>query len=96
MDRYQRVEKPRPQSAAIGENEIRITTQGLIRNYVNYATSLLQVEEEEEAGEEEDMVGTVDMATIRVVMVDIATIKEDIVATTVMVDMVAMKTTKVA
>ena len=43
MDRYQRVEKPRPQSAAIGENEIRITTQGLIRNYVNYATSLLQV-----------------------------------------------------
>ncbi|URD98315.1 Alba [Musa troglodytarum] len=42
MDRYQRVEKPRPQSAAIGENEIRITTQGLIRNYVNYATSLLQ------------------------------------------------------
>jgi hypothetical protein len=43
MDRYQRVEKPRPNAAAISENEIRITTQGLIRNYVTYATSLLQV-----------------------------------------------------
>jgi hypothetical protein len=43
MDRYQRVEKPRPEAAAISENEIRITTQGLIRNYVTYATSLLQV-----------------------------------------------------
>ncbi|KAI4992814.1 hypothetical protein ZWY2020_007127 [Hordeum vulgare] len=42
MDRYQRVEKPRPEAAAISENEIRITTQGLIRNYVTYATSLLQ------------------------------------------------------
>ncbi|KAK1261088.1 hypothetical protein QJS04_geneDACA002347 [Acorus gramineus] len=42
MDRYQRVEKPRPESA-INENEIRITTQGLIRNYISYATSLLQV-----------------------------------------------------
>jgi len=41
MDRYQRVEKPRPQ-VAISENEIRITTQGLIRNYISYATSLLQ------------------------------------------------------
>ncbi|OAY64906.1 Ribonuclease P protein subunit p25-like protein [Ananas comosus] len=41
MDRYHKVEKPRPQSA-INENEVRITTQGLIRNYVNYATSLLQ------------------------------------------------------
>ncbi|KAG1334110.1 hypothetical protein COCNU_03G002290 [Cocos nucifera] len=41
MDRYQRVEKPRPESA-INENEIRITTQGLIRNYVSYASSLLQ------------------------------------------------------
>jgi hypothetical protein len=44
MDRYQRVEKPRPEAAAISENEIRITTQGLIRNYVTYATSLLQVQ----------------------------------------------------
>jgi hypothetical protein len=42
MDRYQRVEKPRPE-VAINENEIRITTQGLIRNYISYATSLLQV-----------------------------------------------------
>lgn len=42
MDRYQRVERPRPESA-IEENEIRITAQGLIRNYVTYATSLLQV-----------------------------------------------------
>ncbi|KAF0912895.1 hypothetical protein E2562_019475 [Oryza meyeriana var. granulata] len=42
MDRYQRVEKPRSEAAAISENEIRITTQGLIRNYVTYATSLLQ------------------------------------------------------
>ncbi|OAY80838.1 Ribonuclease P protein subunit p25-like protein [Ananas comosus] len=41
MDRYQKVEKPRPESA-INENEIRITAQGLIRNYVSYATSLLQ------------------------------------------------------
>ncbi|XP_068654456.1 uncharacterized protein [Aristolochia californica] len=41
MDRYQRVEKPRPETA-IKENEIRITTQGLIRNYISYATSLLQ------------------------------------------------------
>lgn len=42
MDRYQRVERPRPESA-INENEIRITTQGLIRNYISYATSLLVV-----------------------------------------------------
>ncbi|WOK92500.1 TATA-binding protein-associated factor 2N-like isoform X3 [Canna indica] len=42
MDRYQRVEKPRPESEAINENEIRITSQGLIRNYVSYAASLLQ------------------------------------------------------
>ncbi|KAL5217959.1 hypothetical protein ABZP36_018643 [Zizania latifolia] len=41
MDRYQRVERPRPESA-IEENEIRITAQGLIRNYVSYASSLLQ------------------------------------------------------
>ncbi|MQM13428.1 hypothetical protein Taro_046348 [Colocasia esculenta] len=41
MDRYQRVEKPRPEST-INENEIRITAQGMIRNYISYATSLLQ------------------------------------------------------
>ncbi|RRT83644.1 hypothetical protein B296_00003853 [Ensete ventricosum] len=42
MDRYQRVEKPRAETP-INENEIRITTQGRIRNYITYATSLLQV-----------------------------------------------------
>ncbi|THU71063.1 hypothetical protein C4D60_Mb08t31580 [Musa balbisiana] len=41
MDRYQKVEKPRPESA-INENAIRITSQGIIRNYVSYATSLIQ------------------------------------------------------
>ncbi|KAK9287893.1 hypothetical protein L1049_016336 [Liquidambar formosana] len=41
MDRYQRVEKPRPEET-INENEIRITAQGLIRNYITYATNLLQ------------------------------------------------------
>ncbi|XP_074557284.1 uncharacterized protein LOC141813250 isoform X1 [Curcuma longa] len=41
MDRYQKVEQPR-QESAISENEIRITSQGVIRNYVSYATSLLQ------------------------------------------------------
>ncbi|RRT62222.1 hypothetical protein B296_00027219 [Ensete ventricosum] len=41
MDRYQKVEKPRPESV-IKENEIRITSQGVVRNYVSYATSLLQ------------------------------------------------------
>ena len=42
MDRYQRVEKPR-EDTPIKENEIRITTQGRMRNYISYATSLLQV-----------------------------------------------------
>jgi len=42
MDRYQRVEKPRPETP-INENEIRITTQGKMRNYITYATTLLQV-----------------------------------------------------
>jgi hypothetical protein len=42
MDRYQRVEKPR-EEAPIKENEIRITTQGRMRNYITYATALLQV-----------------------------------------------------
>ncbi|XP_031123393.1 protein argonaute 18-like isoform X2 [Ipomoea triloba] len=41
MDRYQKVEKQKPESA-INENEIRITSQGLVRNYINYATTLLQ------------------------------------------------------
>lgn len=42
MDRYQRVEKPRAETP-INENEIRITAQGRMRNYITYATSLLQV-----------------------------------------------------
>ncbi|MCO5563046.1 hypothetical protein L7F22_016682 [Adiantum nelumboides] len=41
MQRYQRVYKPRP-GAPIKENEVRITTQGLMRNYISYATTLLQ------------------------------------------------------
>ncbi|XP_022860608.1 keratin, type II cytoskeletal 1-like [Olea europaea var. sylvestris] len=47
MDRYQRVEKPRPEEH-ISENEIRVTAQGLIRNYIIYATSLLQDKQEKE------------------------------------------------
>jgi hypothetical protein len=42
MDRYQRVEKPKAETP-INENEIRITTQGRMRNYITYATTLLQV-----------------------------------------------------
>lgn len=42
MDRYQKVEKPRPE-VPINENEIRITASGLVRNYLTYATTLLQV-----------------------------------------------------
>ncbi|XP_010266872.1 PREDICTED: ribonuclease P protein subunit p25-like protein isoform X2 [Nelumbo nucifera] len=41
MDRYQRVEKPKAETP-INENEIRITTQGRMRSYITYATSLLQ------------------------------------------------------
>ncbi|XP_055813047.1 uncharacterized protein LOC129882672 [Solanum dulcamara] len=41
MDRYQKVEKPKPE-LPINENEIRITSQGLVRNYISYANTLLQ------------------------------------------------------
>ncbi|XP_019434993.1 PREDICTED: ribonuclease P protein subunit p25-like protein isoform X2 [Lupinus angustifolius] len=41
MDRYQRVQKPKIESP-INQNEIRITTQGRITNYITYATTLLQ------------------------------------------------------
>ncbi|KAF2293146.1 hypothetical protein GH714_037938 [Hevea brasiliensis] len=41
MDRYQRVEQPKADTP-INENEIRITTQGRMRNYITYATTLLQ------------------------------------------------------
>lgn len=42
MDRYQRLEKPKAETP-INENDIRITTQGRMRNYITYATTLLQV-----------------------------------------------------
>ncbi|KAJ9174582.1 hypothetical protein P3X46_013217 [Hevea brasiliensis] len=41
MDRYQRVEKPKAETA-INENELRITAQGRMRNYISYALSLFQ------------------------------------------------------
>ncbi|CAN4098081.1 unnamed protein product [Withania somnifera] len=41
MDRYQKVEKPKAELPN-KENEIRITSQGLVRNYITYATTLLQ------------------------------------------------------
>ncbi|XP_070057959.1 uncharacterized protein LOC107805575 [Nicotiana tabacum] len=41
MDRYQKVQKPRVETP-IKEYEIRITTQGRLRNYITYATTLLQ------------------------------------------------------
>ncbi|XP_063950612.1 uncharacterized protein LOC108220038 isoform X2 [Daucus carota subsp. sativus] len=41
MDRYRKVQNPKAESA-ITENEIRITSKGLVRNYISYATSLLQ------------------------------------------------------
>ncbi|KAL5974531.1 hypothetical protein ACLOJK_031196 [Asimina triloba] len=51
MDRYQRVEKPRAETP-INENEIRITTQGRMRNYITYATSLLQRPDAEKGSNE--------------------------------------------
>lgn len=47
MDRYQRVEKPRAETP-IAENEIRITSQGRMRNYITYAMTLLQEKEAEQ------------------------------------------------
>ncbi|KAH9752011.1 Alba domain-containing protein [Citrus sinensis] len=41
MDRYQKVEKPKTETA-ISENELRITAQGRLRNYISYAISLLE------------------------------------------------------
>ena len=42
MERYQRVEKPKTDTL-IDENEIRITSQRRMRNYITYAMSLLHV-----------------------------------------------------
>ncbi|KAK3032155.1 hypothetical protein RJ639_034980 [Escallonia herrerae] len=41
MDRYRKVERQKPESS-INENEIRITSQGLVRSYITYAITLLQ------------------------------------------------------
>ncbi|OMO92076.1 DNA/RNA-binding protein Alba-like protein [Corchorus olitorius] len=41
MDRYQKVEKPKADTP-INENELRITAQGRMRNYISYAMTLLQ------------------------------------------------------
>lgn len=41
MDKYRRVDKPKSEFSDIKENEIRITTQGKMRNYISYATNLL-------------------------------------------------------
>jgi len=40
MEKYQRVAKNKQAEAKISENEIRITTQGKVRNYISYATNL--------------------------------------------------------
>ena len=42
MERYQRVEKPKTDTL-IDENEIRITSQRRMRNYITYAMSLLHL-----------------------------------------------------
>ncbi|KAK9055679.1 hypothetical protein SSX86_026764 [Deinandra increscens subsp. villosa] len=41
MDRYTKVEQKKP-DIPMNENEMRITSQGLVRNYISYATTLLQ------------------------------------------------------
>ncbi|KAL1834892.1 hypothetical protein ACET3Z_004543 [Daucus carota] len=41
MEKYQKVQKPRPETP-YNENEMRITSMGLVGNYVNYAASLFQ------------------------------------------------------
>jgi len=42
MELYQRIEKPKEETR-INDNEIRITSQGRMRNYITYATALLTV-----------------------------------------------------
>ncbi|WOG95016.1 hypothetical protein DCAR_0314318 [Daucus carota subsp. sativus] len=41
MDRYRKVQKAKAEGST-NENEIRITSQGFVRNYISYATNLLQ------------------------------------------------------
>ena len=47
MEKYRRVEKPKTEGD-IQENEIRVTALGQMRNYISYATNLLQQEEKNE------------------------------------------------
>ncbi|XP_059432597.1 uncharacterized protein LOC132165909 isoform X4 [Corylus avellana] len=63
MDRYQRVEKPKAETP-INENEIRITTQGRMRNYITYATTLLQ-----EKGSDEIVLKAMGRAINKTVMI---------------------------
>eukprot|EP00026_Physarum_polycephalum_P009305 Phypoly_transcript_09423.p1 GENE.Phypoly_transcript_09423~~Phypoly_transcript_09423.p1 ORF type:complete len:328 (+),score=51.45 Phypoly_transcript_09423:194-1177(+) len=51
MDKYRRVEKPKSDLTDIRENEVRITTQGKMRNYISYATNLLSEQGEKQASE---------------------------------------------
>ncbi|XP_050205953.1 H/ACA ribonucleoprotein complex subunit GAR1-like isoform X2 [Mercurialis annua] len=64
MDRYQRVEKPKSDTTPINENEIRITTQGRMRNYITYATTLLQ-----EKGSDEIVLKAMGRAINKTVMI---------------------------
>eukprot|EP01115_Flamella_aegyptia_P011004 TRINITY_DN5006_c0_g1_i3.p1 TRINITY_DN5006_c0_g1~~TRINITY_DN5006_c0_g1_i3.p1 ORF type:complete len:135 (+),score=64.73 TRINITY_DN5006_c0_g1_i3:131-535(+) len=41
-DKYRRVEKVKATDEPIKENEIRVTTQGRIRIYINYATTIFK------------------------------------------------------
>ncbi|KAF8664807.1 hypothetical protein HU200_054533 [Digitaria exilis] len=63
MDRYHRVEKPRNETP-ISQNEIRITTQGRMRNYISYGMSLL-----EENGHDEISIKAMGRAINKTVMV---------------------------
>eukprot|EP00238_Polyblepharides_amylifera_P004771 CAMPEP_0196586234 /NCGR_PEP_ID=MMETSP1081-20130531/53576_1 /TAXON_ID=36882 /ORGANISM="Pyramimonas amylifera, Strain CCMP720" /LENGTH=145 /DNA_ID=CAMNT_0041908043 /DNA_START=23 /DNA_END=457 /DNA_ORIENTATION=- len=44
MDRYVRMDKPKP-VVPIEDNEIRVMTTGKMRNYISYATKLLEDED---------------------------------------------------
>ncbi|XP_048501976.1 uncharacterized protein LOC104895479 isoform X2 [Beta vulgaris subsp. vulgaris] len=63
MDMYTRVEKPKAETP-INENEIRITTQGRMRNYITYATTLLQ-----EKGSDEIVLKAMGRAINKTVMI---------------------------
>ncbi|KAH0969684.1 hypothetical protein GBA52_028476 [Prunus armeniaca] len=64
MDKFQRVEKPKAEAAPINENEIRITAQGRMRNYITYATTLLQ-----EKGSDEIILKAMGRAINKTVMI---------------------------